>query len=95
MVNNPNEPEKVVGNLTVYRFCCVPFGIVCSPFLLEATLKFHLKKEGSAIAKMIRDNIYLDPFVIYSLYILMWFKSLRPFSCLHILKCFHSLNILS
>ena len=24
----------------------------------------------------------LDPFVIYSLYILMWFKSLRPFSCL-------------
>ena len=51
--NNPNEPEKVEGNLTVYRFCRVPFGIVCSPFLLEATLKFHLKKEGSAIANMI------------------------------------------
>ena len=58
--NNPNEPEKVEGNLTVYRFCRVPFGIVCSPFLLEATLKFHLKKEGSAIANMIRDNIYVD-----------------------------------
>ena len=26
--------------------------------------------------------VSLDPFVIYSLYILMWFKSLRPFSCL-------------
>ena len=26
--------------------------------------------------------IYLDPFVIYPLYILMWFKSLRSFSCL-------------
>ena len=55
-----NEPEKVEGNLSVYRFCCVPFGIICSPFLLEATLKFHLKKEGSAIANMIRDNIYVD-----------------------------------
>ena len=58
--NNPNEPEKVEGNLTVYRFCCVPFGIVCSPFLLEAIFKFHLKKEGSAIANMICDNIYVD-----------------------------------
>ena len=26
--------------------------------------------------------IYLDPFVIYSLYILVWFNSLKPFSCL-------------
>ena len=25
---------------------------------------------------------FLDPFVIYSLYILVWFNSLRPFSCL-------------
>ena len=58
--NNSNEPEKVEGNLSVYRFCHVPFGIVCSPFLLEATLKFHLKKEGSAIANMIHDNIYVD-----------------------------------
>ena len=29
-----------------------------------------------------KSGIYLDPFVIYSLYIVMWFKSLRPFSCL-------------
>ena len=53
---NVNEPEKIEGNLSVYRFCRVPFGIVCSSFLLEATLK----KEGSAIANMIRDNIFVD-----------------------------------
>ena len=46
--------------MSVYRFCRVPFGIVCIPFLLEATLKLHLKKEGSDIANMIRDNIYVD-----------------------------------
>ena len=44
----------------MYHFCRALFGIVCSPFLLEAILKFHLKKEGSAIANMIRDNIYVD-----------------------------------
>ena len=54
---NSNMPQKVEGNISVYRFCRVPFGIICSPFLLEAALKFHLKKEGSAIADKICDNV--------------------------------------
>ena len=41
-------------------FCRVPFGIICTPFLLEATLRYHLNKEGSDIAIMICDNIYVD-----------------------------------
>ena len=57
---DPTTPERVEGNLSVYRFCRVPFGIICSPFLLEGTLKFHLKKEGSHTAKIICDNIYVD-----------------------------------
>ena len=32
--------------------------------------------------------IILDPFEIYSLHILMWFKSLRPSSCLQISEYF-------
>ena len=32
-----DRPEQVQGNLDTYRFCRVPFGIVCSPFLLEGT----------------------------------------------------------
>ena len=54
---DPTKPEKIEGNLSVYRFCRVPFGIICSPFLLEGTLRFHLKKEGSSIAKLINDKI--------------------------------------
>ena len=33
-------------NLFTYRFCRVPFGLVCSQFLLGASIKFHLQKEG-------------------------------------------------
>ena len=40
------KPEIVEGNLSVYRFCRVPFGIICRPILLEGTLRFHLLKEG-------------------------------------------------
>ena len=57
---DPNQPEQVEGNLDVYRFCRVPFGIICSPFLLEGTLKFHLQNEGSAVAQKIVDNVYVD-----------------------------------
>ena len=57
---DPSIPQTVEKNLSIYRFCRVPFGIICSPFLLEATLRYHLNKEGSDIAIMIRDNIYVD-----------------------------------
>ena len=54
---DPIKPEIVEGNLSVYRFCHVPFGIICSLFLLEGTVRFHLLKEGSHTAKVICDNI--------------------------------------
>ena len=44
----------------VYRFCRVPFGLICSPFLLAATIKFHLQKEESSLALHILNNIYVD-----------------------------------
>jgi len=48
----------------VYRYCCVPFGLVCSPFWLGATIKFHLQREGSPLALHILSNIYVDNVMI-------------------------------
>ena len=47
-------------NLDTYRFCRVPFGIICSPFLLAGTIKYHLKQIGTSVALKISDNIYVD-----------------------------------
>jgi len=47
-------------NVCVYRFCRVPFGLTCSPFLLGATLKYHLQQEGTPLALNIMNNIYVD-----------------------------------
>ena len=38
------------SNLDTYQFCCVPFGVVCSPFLLARTIKFQLRKLGTPLA---------------------------------------------
>ena len=48
------------NNMEVYRLCRVPFGILCSPFLLAVTIDHHLKDSGCNIAQNIRDNIYVD-----------------------------------
>ena len=48
------------SNLDTYRFCRVPFGVVCSPFLLGGTIKFHLRKTGTPVALEINNNIYVD-----------------------------------
>ena len=47
-------------NVQAYRFCRVPFGLVCSPFLLAATIHHHLRNAASPLATRILDNIYVD-----------------------------------
>ena len=54
----------VKDNLATYRFCRVPFGLICSPFLLGATIKLHLKKENTPLALHILSNIYVDNVLI-------------------------------
>ena len=34
---------EVENNVQVFRFCFLPFGIISSPFLLAATIDYHLK----------------------------------------------------
>ena len=54
---------NVENNIQAYRFCRVPFGIICSPFLLVATIDHHLRISDSNTAQNIKDNIYVDNFI--------------------------------
>ena len=56
-------PDRLTGNLDVYRFCRVPFCVVSSPFLLQATVQHHLQQVSTPLAKQIAENIYVDNIV--------------------------------
>lgn len=47
-------------NLIEYRFTRVPFGIISSPFLLNATIKHHLQTSEGKYTKQLASNIYVD-----------------------------------
>src|SRR5699024_5754602 len=51
------------GRIQVYRFCRVPFGLSCSPFLLFVVIQHHLQvmaKEFPEMAKFLMDKFYVD-----------------------------------
>jgi len=55
---------KVENNIEVYRFCRVPFGIVSSPFLLNATLRYHLQQQKTLTSAKILQNLYVDNIIL-------------------------------
>ena len=42
----------------------MPFGVIASPFLLEATIRHHLTNNKSSIASLIEDSLYMDNMLI-------------------------------
>ena len=57
------------GELTVYRFARVPFGLRCSSFLLNATLRFHMQKrclqEGNSdLLQLLSKAHYVDDWLV-------------------------------
>jgi len=60
-LKDPTQPVTE-HNIQAYRFCRVPFGIVCSPFLLAATVQHHLSQSTrtSPVAEQILSNLYVD-----------------------------------
>ena len=49
-----------ISNIQEYRFCRVPFRVISSPFLLGATVNFHLDSYDTDIARKIKRDIYMD-----------------------------------
>ncbi len=56
--DDPAKPHIVENNIRILRFAVVPVGIVSSPFLLEATLRFLLESENNEIATKISRSLY-------------------------------------
>ncbi len=50
-------------NLLCLRFCRVPFGIISSPFILNATIKHHLSRSTKSHIKEMSEDIYVDNLV--------------------------------
>ncbi|MEM7299092.1 MAG: reverse transcriptase domain-containing protein, partial [Bacteroidota bacterium] len=57
--------EDESGNFSVYRFTRLPFGLTCSPFLLNATIRHHLNlfSSESDLVKRLLEDLYVDDVV--------------------------------
>jgi len=54
---------NIEGNIEVFRFCRIPFGVISSPFLLGATITHHLKQANTLLAVSLQRDIYVDNLV--------------------------------
>ena len=56
-----SNPEDKESQLITYRFRSVLFGATCSPFLLQACLKYHFQKyKNDEVATLLQHNFYVD-----------------------------------
>ena len=56
------DPKKLTldGNIQVYRFCRVPFGVISSPFMLAGTIIHLLENTESQFSDLIKQSMYVD-----------------------------------
>lgn len=47
-------------NRRIFRFTRIAFGVIASPFILGATINFHLKKYDTVLAHEIQQSLYVD-----------------------------------
>ncbi|MCP4486384.1 MAG: DDE-type integrase/transposase/recombinase, partial [Gammaproteobacteria bacterium] len=61
-VQMPASPDNVI----ILRFTRVAFGVISSPFLLAATILYHLQRMNTPTANNVLKNIYVDNVLIGS-----------------------------
>ena len=59
-LNDINKSVNSADNFEAYRFCRVLFGATPSPFLLNATILYHLNEKDNWITKDLTENMYMD-----------------------------------
>ena len=59
-IKDCKNPVYSIENLQEFRFCRVPFGVVSSPFLLGATVEYHLNTYATEHAETLKHDIYVD-----------------------------------
>ena len=59
-LKDTNKSVNSADNLEAYRFCRVLFGAAPSPFLLNATIRYHLNENDNWIMKDLTENMYMD-----------------------------------
>ncbi|XP_064463439.1 uncharacterized protein LOC135374405 [Ornithodoros turicata] len=60
------QPGKELPKLVTWRMTRVPFGATSSPFLLAATIRYHLKRmmdQYPVTARILSENFYVDDLV--------------------------------
>ena len=58
-----SDPVDENSPFVTYRFRVVLFGATCSPFMLYATLTFHLTQNLTEVSQDILRNLYVDNIV--------------------------------
>lgn len=58
-LKNPLKPPTE-DNIQIFRYTSIIFGVISSPYILAAVIRYHLSKEGTSLASEIAKSCYAD-----------------------------------
>ena len=56
----PTDPKDPASQFQAYCFTVIPFGLISSPFILNATVLHHLDQYETDVSQDMQDNLYVD-----------------------------------